>query len=107
VVWTFSARSKLRRRARAANRDPDAVSADLFATGLLAGVFGVLASGTFLSALYYPVFWVLVGLMAALLRVAPPPVAKVGDALPSRKSFRDSRAGRRAAIAAPAVRGAR
>ncbi len=77
VFWTFSARSKIRKRARAASRDPDAVSADFFATGLLAGAFGVLASGAFLSVLYYPVFWVLVGLMAALLRVAPVPAAAV------------------------------
>jgi probable O-glycosylation ligase (exosortase A-associated) len=66
--WTFATGRKIRRRAAVRHENPDAVSAEFFATGLLAGVIGVLVSGAFLTVLYYPVLWVLVGLMAALDR---------------------------------------
>jgi O-antigen ligase len=73
--WTIRTGLRIRRRARDGPPDPATDTAANCATGLLAGVFGVLVTGTFLSVLYYPVLWVLVGMMAALDRVTAPPAA--------------------------------
>jgi O-antigen ligase len=94
--WTFATGRRIRRRAAVRHENPDALSAEFFATGLLAGVIGVLVSGAFLTVLYYPVLWVLVGLMAALDRacagiLAVPVEPKPVDP-PRRRMDRRSRA---------------
>jgi O-antigen ligase len=79
VVWTFRVGGRLRARGVREANNPEVVRTGLLATGLLAGVIGVLVSGAFLSVLYYPVFWVLVALIAALERVG----TKLSAALPN------------------------
>ena len=91
VYWTFSTASKIRRRIRSDPHDRRAAAAEFYATGLLAGVVGVLVSGAFLTVLYYPVFWVLVALMAALDRVTAPRAATTGENTSSSRSFRRPR----------------
>ena len=68
--WCFAAQRRLRRDFLARPDDPERKSLMLLGTGLAAGMVGFLVSGTFLTVLYYPVFWVLVGLFAALDGVA-------------------------------------
>lgn len=64
--WCFKTQRKLRAAWKRNENDETARTATLLACGITAGIIGVLATGTFLSVLYYPVIWVLVGLLAAL-----------------------------------------
>ena len=66
IIWIFRTGYRLRREGLRARDDPDAVAAGLLATGLLSGIVGALITGVFVAVLYYPVFWVLTGLLAAL-----------------------------------------
>ncbi len=68
LKWTFSTGRRLKRHAADHPEDPAAVTTQFLATGLTAGVVGVLVTGAFLTVLYYPVLWVLVAFLAALDR---------------------------------------
>jgi hypothetical protein len=61
---------RLRRRTRERPDDPQARSDSLVASGLAAGLFALLATGTFISVFYYPFFWALVGLLAAHVAIS-------------------------------------
>jgi O-antigen ligase len=66
IGWCFRARRGALRRARENPEDESARSVSLMSSGLLAAIASFLATGLFLSVLYYPVFWLLVGLLASL-----------------------------------------
>ncbi len=65
IFWTYRVQGRLRADWRDTD-DPDARSAALIGSGGTAGIFAVLATGAFLSVLYYPPLWILVAMMAAL-----------------------------------------
>lgn len=46
--------------------DPEVMRAVLFGNAILGGIIGYLATSTFISTLYYPTFWILMGLAVAL-----------------------------------------
>lgn len=74
ALW--SAVKTLRTRRAAWKRDQenhDLRNAALLASSIMCGMVGVLATGTFLSVLYYPPLWVLLGLMSALDATTAPP----------------------------------
>lgn len=66
LTWSVRAHLRIRRAGKGNSEDVTTVSAALLSSGIMAGMVGFLVSGAFLSALYYPVFWVLVGLLASL-----------------------------------------
>ncbi|UCF67181.1 MAG: O-antigen ligase family protein [Acidobacteriota bacterium] len=66
-LWTtYKSITRLRRLTHPGVLSPQRASPRLMASGLAAGIVGVLATGVFISVLYYPVLWVLSGLVAAL-----------------------------------------
>lgn len=47
-------------------KDEQVVRATLFGNAILGGMIGYLATSAFISTLYYPTFWILMGLAVAL-----------------------------------------
>lgn len=47
-------------------KDPEIARAILYGNAILGGLIGYLATSTFISTLYYPTFWILMGLAVAL-----------------------------------------
>jgi O-antigen ligase len=78
LVWTFGTGSRLRRGGLKAPNDPDAVSAGLLAAGLISGIVAMLITGIFVAVLYYPVLWVLMGMLAGLNAVRPERASAAG-----------------------------
>jgi O-antigen ligase len=68
--WCVVAQWRIRRWARGHPEDPSSRTALLLGSGLFAGIFALLATGAFLTVTYYPLLWVLVGMMASLDGVA-------------------------------------
>jgi O-antigen ligase len=66
IIWVFRTGRPLRREGLKAPDDPDAAAAGFLASGLMAGMVGALVTGAFITVLYYPVIWILTGLLAAL-----------------------------------------
>ena len=66
VAWCFKSGRTMTRRARENPDDETALSVSLMSSGLMAATASFLATGFFLSVLYYPILWVLVALMASL-----------------------------------------
>jgi O-antigen ligase len=69
----------------------DATRFYLLFKAMLASCFAYLVSGAFISVLYYPPFWHLVGIVAVTYRVARvelPGFAQQTESVPSRKAFR-------------------
>ena len=66
VFWCFKTQWRFRAVGFRRDAGPDERSAALQACGITAGIFALLATGAFLSVLYYPVLWVLTGLLASL-----------------------------------------
>jgi len=67
IGWYFKVGRKTIRQAKEDPHDESAHSVSLLSSGLMAAIISYLATGVFLSTLYYPVLWVLVGLMASLV----------------------------------------
>ena len=65
LAWSFRTYWRLRRSARAPD-DPHAQQAGAMASALMAGMVALLVTGAFLTCIYYPVIWVLVGLLASV-----------------------------------------
>ncbi len=65
IFWTYKIQMRLRDDWLESD-DPDARTAALIGSGGTAGIFAVLATGAFVSVLYYPPLWILVAMMAAL-----------------------------------------
>ncbi len=70
VGWFVAAQWRIRRWFKSHRTDETARSALLLGSGLAAGTFALLATGTFITVTYYPIFWVLAGMMASLDAVA-------------------------------------
>jgi len=83
ITWCFGALGRIRRHAREHPDDASSVSALLLASGLMAGLVGSLVTGTFVSVLYYPVIWVLVGMLAALDAVRKEEIRDGGEPIPA------------------------
>jgi probable O-glycosylation ligase (exosortase A-associated) len=82
IVWYFRATRRVRRSAATLDDPDDRKWATALSSGLDAGMIGALASGTFITVIYYPVIWVLVGLMAALDRIVPARAAEAARVAP-------------------------
>ena len=78
LIWIFHTGGRLRGEGRKAPNDPDAVAAGLLAAGLTSGIVALLITGVFLSVLFYPVLWVLTGMLAALDAVRRESAASTG-----------------------------
>jgi O-antigen ligase len=77
LLWgCFRCQRRLRHEYLDRVDDPERREMMFLGTGLAAGLFGFLVCSTFLTSLYYPVFWVLVALFAVLDSVAHPPTPK-------------------------------
>ena len=59
-------RSMSLRRDKEPAKDEQVVRATLFGNPILGGMIGYLATSAFISTLYYPTFWILMGLAVAL-----------------------------------------
>jgi len=70
VKWSLTNLAALRRRSSRNPKDADARTAALLGSGVSAGIFALLATGAFLSILYYPVLWVLLAFLSAIVRTA-------------------------------------
>jgi len=70
VRWSVTNNAALRRRSSSNPEDADARTAALLGSGVSAGIFALLATGTFLSVLYYPVLWVLLAFLSAIVRTS-------------------------------------
>lgn len=70
LLWSGRTYWRLRVRARAPD-DPAAREAGAMASAVMAGMVALLVTGAFLTVIYYPVIWVLVGLLAAVEANAP------------------------------------
>lgn len=64
--WCARVHVRLRRRARNDPADAEARTAFILGSGLAAGMFALLATGSFLTVVYYPLLWVLAGLFGSL-----------------------------------------
>ena len=84
VGWAVRAVLRIRRRYRAVPDDEGARSDAMLASALAAGIFAVLATGTFLSVLYYPILWALVSLLGAHVGTLGPTDAPAPGAAPVR-----------------------
>jgi probable O-glycosylation ligase (exosortase A-associated) len=71
LAFCFKTQRRLRRESNADPDDPDRKSGMLMATGLLAGLFALLVTGTFITVIYYPLLWVLAGFFGSLDAVTP------------------------------------
>jgi len=87
IGMTFRMNYLTRRRAR---RLPDGRTFQLMALGFDAGLIGFMASGFFVTVLYYPYFWINYAMTAALYKVIGRRARAVAAASP-----RPARAGRR------------
>jgi probable O-glycosylation ligase (exosortase A-associated) len=87
--WYFRAARRIRRKSASIGSEENSKWATALASGLDAAMIGALASGTFITVIYYPVIWVLVGLMAGLDRVVSESVV-----VPAPVSQHDSPSGR-------------
>lgn len=65
LAWSFRTFWRLRKAARAPD-DPHAQQAAAMASAVMAGMVALLVTGAFLTCIYYPVIWVLVGLLASV-----------------------------------------
>ena len=66
TVWCFRLHRRIRREWHKDPENPDKRSLALLASASAAGLFAVLATGAFLSVLYYPVFWIQIGMTTSL-----------------------------------------
>jgi O-antigen ligase len=74
LLWAFRTFWRLRQGARAPD-DPRAQEAGQMASAVMAGMVALLVTGAFLTCIYYPVIWVLVGLLASVDATAKAPGA--------------------------------
>jgi probable O-glycosylation ligase (exosortase A-associated) len=65
LAWAARTIWRIRRSARAPD-DPRAQQAGAMASAVAAGMVALLVTGAFLTVVYYPVIWVLVGLLASV-----------------------------------------
>jgi O-antigen ligase len=87
LVWCVRAARSLRRSWLGPPQRPDCRTVGLLASGLTAGLFAALATGAFLSVLYYPPTWVLpafIGLLASTGTPRGPEAEPAPKATPAR-----------------------
>jgi len=65
IAWAFRTVWRLRRSTKGSD-DEAALEANGMASALMAGMVALLVTGAFLSVIYYPVIWVLVGMLASV-----------------------------------------
>jgi len=61
-------------------KDEQLVKATLFGNAILGGMIGYLVTSAFISTLYYPTFWILMGLAVALRNSTQTYIASQRDA---------------------------